>query len=121
MGANLVQIQTDSDWGQASSNINQNFAQLDVAVEAVKNATVKFKGYFSTEAALKSAYPSPKNGDTAWAGTPYPGKAYEVKNGLWSNTETVPETGEVPLSDYYTKEQIDSRYKLIKSTSVVNI
>jgi signal peptidase I len=51
----------------------------------------KFKGYYPTESLLKSTYPTPKSGEYAYVGTPYPGTVYEVStDGTWTNTGVTP-------------------------------
>lgn len=103
---NISQIKVDSDWGQEAARINQNFQNMNTDLEKVKSATTKFRGYFTSETGLKQKYPSPKVGDTAWVGEPYPGKVYDVvTDGTWHNTDTAPDTESVELQDYATKEE----------------
>lgn len=105
--SNLSQILADSNWGQESARINQNFQNLNADLEKVKSATTKFKGYFISETGLKSKYPSPKEGDTAWVGEPYPGTVYDVQtDGQWHNTGKAPDTGSVELQDYAKKAEL---------------
>lgn len=104
---NISQIKVDSDWGQEAARINQNFQNMNTDLEKVKSATTKFRGYFTSEAGLKSKYPSPKVGDTAWVGEPYPGKVYDVvTDGTWHNTEKAPDTDSVDLTDYAKKAEL---------------
>lgn len=102
--ANISQIKTESNWGEAASTINSNFQNMNVDLEKVKSSTTKFKGYFTTETTLKQAYPSPKVGDTAWVGDTYPGFVYDVQNGTWHNTNKAPETESVELNNYLRYE-----------------
>lgn len=105
--SNLSQILADSNWGQESARINQNFQNLNADLEKVKSATTKFKGYFTSETGLKSKYPSPQVGDTAWVGETYPGTVYDVQvAGSWHNTGKAPDTGSVDLQDYAKKEEL---------------
>lgn len=105
--ANLSEIKKDSNWGEAASTINSNFQNINVDLEKVKSSTTKFKGYFTTETALKNAYQSPKEGDTAYVGEPYPGTVYDVQvAGTWHNTGTAPDTEAVDLTEYAKKEEI---------------
>lgn len=105
--ANLSEIKKDSNWGDTASTLNSNFQNINVDLEKVKSSTTKFKGYFTTETALKNAYPSPKVGETAWVGEPYPGTVYDVQtDGTWHNTETAPDTDSVDLTDYARKEEL---------------
>lgn len=105
--ANLSEIKKDSNWGEAASTINSNFQNMNVDLEKVKSSTTKFKGYFTTETALKEAYPSPKVGETAWVGSTYPGMVYDVQtDGAWHNTGKAPDTDSVDLTDYARKEEL---------------
>lgn len=105
--SNLSQILADSNWGQESARINQNFQNINTDLEKVKSATTKFKGYFTTEESLTDKIASPKIGDTAWVGEPYPGTVYDVQtDGQWHNTGKAPDTGSVDLQDYAKKEEL---------------
>lgn len=110
--SNLSQIKADSNWGDASNTINTNFQNMDVELEKLKNSTTKFKGYFTSESNLKNKFPSPKRGDIAFVGEPYPGNVYDVlTDGSWHNTTKAPETGSVDLQDYVTKDDFEASQK----------
>lgn len=110
--SNLSQIKADSNWGDASNTINTNFQNMDVELEKLKNSTTKFKGYFTSESNLKNKLPSPKRGDIAFVGEPYPGNVYDVlTDGSWHNTTKAPETGSVDLQDYVTKDDFEASQK----------
>lgn len=121
--ANLSEIKKESNWGDAASTINSNFQNINVDLEKVKSSTTKFKGYFTTETALKQAYPSPKVGDTAFVGEPYPGTVYDVQsNGAWHNTTKAPDADSVDLNDYATKEDLkDVEDYAKKATAEYNV
>lgn len=120
--SNISKVKTDSDWGTEASVINQNFQNVSTDLEKVKNSTTKFKGYFISESSLKSKYPSPQLGDTAWVGETYPGTVYDVQTaGTWHNTGKAPDTGSVDLADYYTQSQIDAMKEKVKSVNEVVI
>lgn len=110
--SNLSQIKADSNWGDASNTINTNFQNMDVEVEKLKNSTTRFKGYFTNETNLKNKFPSPKRGDIAFVGEPYPGNVYDVlTDGSWHNTTKAPETGSVDLQDYVTNDDFEASQK----------
>ena len=105
--SNISKVKTDSDWGTEASVINQNFQNVSADLEKVKSSTTKFKGYFTTEESLKNKFGSPKEGDTAWVGEPYPGTVYDVQtDGQWHNTGKAPDTGSVELQDYAKKAEL---------------
>lgn len=110
--SNLSQIKADSNWGDVSNTINTNFQNMDVEVEKLKNSTTRFKGYFTNETNLKNKFPSPKRGDIAFVGEPYPGNVYDVlTDGSWHNTNKAPETGSVDLQDYVTLDDFEASQK----------
>nr|DAU53031.1 MAG TPA: hypothetical protein [Caudoviricetes sp.] len=110
--SNLSQIKADSNWGDASNTINTNFQNMDVEMEKLKNSTTRFKGYFTNETNLKNKFPSPKRGDIAFVGEPYPGNVYDVlTDGSWHNTAKAPETSSVDLQDYVTKDDFEASQK----------
>ena len=116
--SNLSQILADSNWGQESARINQNFQNINTDLEKVKSATTKFKGYFTTEESLTDKIASPKIGDTAWVGEPYPGTVYDVQtDGQWHNTGKAPDTGSVDLQDYAKKEELTE----LEIRNIINI
>jgi DNA-binding protein H-NS len=102
---NLNEIRTNGKWGDAATNINENFSRTNVEIEKMKNRTIRDKGYFSTEALLKAAWPSPVRGDFAWAGSPYPGTVWECGTAeTWTNTGVIPD---VPSADLNNWSQTD--------------
>lgn len=104
----LNTINNTGTWGNSANRLNENFSKVNTEVEKLKNATTKNKGYFTTEEALRTAYPTPTDGMYAWVGTPYPGTVYESKGGEWADTEQVPDTEYVNLAEYATKEEVQA-------------
>lgn len=102
----LNTISNTGSWGSSANRLNENFSKVNTEVEKLKNATTKNKGYFTTEEALRAAYPTPTDGMYAWVGTPYPGTVYESTGGAWTDTEQVPDTESVNLDDYLTATEI---------------
>ncbi|MDH8702369.1 hypothetical protein M2138_001731 [Dysgonomonadaceae bacterium PH5-43] len=97
----LNNIPSTGKWSEASAGINENFNKANIEIEKLKNTSVRDKGYFSSEALLKAAWPSPVVGDKAWAGSPYPGTVYECRvAGTWTNTGNVPDVPEVDLNNW---------------------
>ena len=125
--AELSKIQTNTTWSDAANVINQNNDKINAELTSLKSSTTSFKGYFTDLSSLQSAFPNPKDGQTAWVGSPYPGTVYKAKGGTWSNTGDVPSEQEVNLNDYYTKTQVDeliegaTKYTVIKTINEVNV
>ena len=68
----LNKIKSNGSWGKAADDLNQNFTKVNNAVEQVKNATTRNKGYFSSDTELKAAFKSANVGDVAYVGGAYP-------------------------------------------------
>lgn len=115
----LNTISNTGSWGNSANRLNENFSKVNTEVEKLKNATTKNKGYFTTEEALRAAYPTPTDGMYAWVGTPYPGTVYESKNGAWTNTEQIPETETIDLTEYATKAEVEEVEAQIGDISTV--
>lgn len=96
----LNTISNTGSWGNSANRLNENFSKVNTEVEKLKNATTKNKGYFTTEEALRAAYPTPADGMYAWVGTPYPGTVYESTGGAWGDTGQEPDTESVNLNEY---------------------
>ena len=97
----LKAINGSGIWGTAAADINDNFSRTNIEVEKLKVATINHKGYFTDLPSLKAAVPSPKPGDSAWAGTPYPGTVYDcITAGTWRNTGAVPDTPSADLNNW---------------------
>lgn len=103
----LNSIQSDSTWGRAASDINNNFTTISTDLEKVKNATSKNKGLFASEELLKAAYPSPAKGDWAVVGNTIPGQIYRCNTtGSWTATGETGGGGEINLADYLKATEI---------------
>lgn len=110
--AELSKIQTNTTWSDAANVINNNNDKINAELTSLKSSTTNFKGYFTDISSLQSAFPNPKDGQSAWVGSPYPGTVYKANSGSWTNTSEVPSVPEVELNDYYDKMQVDSMMKL---------
>lgn len=120
--AELSKIQTNTTWSDAANVINNNNDKINAELVALKSSTIKSKGYFIDFSSLSSSFPNPKDGETAWVGTPYPGYVYRAYAGQWRNTGDVPSEQEVNLNDYYTKTQVDALIEgATKYTEIKNI
>ena len=98
-------------WGQAATELNNNFKKMNVAMIAVENATTKNKGYFSSLAALQNEHPTAVIGEVAYVGTAPKFALYRWEDGKWKDAGVEINANEVPLGDYYNKEQIDAKIK----------
>lgn len=109
----LTEIKTKNiSWGQAAKSLNDNFSKVNNAVEQVKNATTRNKGYFSSSTALTNAFKSAALGDIAYVANGNGGYNVWSWNGsVWYDTGNVGGDAEVNLGNYYDKEEIDNKLK----------
>ena len=114
MGLNT--IPKEGQWANISDRINENFSKVDVAVESLKEATVKSCGYFPTVNALQNAYPQSSAGAKAYVGSNYPYAIYlwDVDTSAWVDSGETGGDEDVNLSDYYTKSETNSIVGSIK-------
>lgn len=113
---NLDLIKNNTKWEEAANSINSNFNKTNLELTKIAASSVKHKGYFTTEAALLAAQPSPKVGDNAYVGATYPGVVYICNTaGIWTATTTVPSPPAVSLSEYYNKTETDAIVATVES------
>ena len=98
-------------WGAEASALNENFGKIDSSIEQLKNSTTRNKGYFSSEAALKSAVPTAAKGDKAYVGSAYPYQIWTWNGSAWVNSGSTGGEESVRLGDYYTKETTDAKFE----------
>lgn len=84
-------------------------------INAIKDATSNNKGYFLTEEALMSIYPSANEGSKAYVGKNYPYKIYLYQNGLWTDSGQTGGDDSFNAGEFYTKTQIDQQHKAINN------
>lgn len=106
----LNKINSTGNWGSVAEDINQNFSKVNNAVEQVKNATTRNKGYYSTEADLKSAFTTANVGDIAYVGSAYPYQTWTWDGTGWVKKNNSGGDEQVNLGNYYTKEETDGKF-----------
>lgn len=117
----LNTINKTGTWSDAADRINNNFSKISTEVDKLKLSSIRNKGLFPTLDALKSAIPSPVVGDWAVVGNSIPGSIYQCRTkGIWSATGQTGGGGEVDLTDYYTKGEVDPTISELKFNLVKN-
>ena len=108
------------NWGEAASDLNKNFGKINNAIEQVKNATTRNKGYFTTSEALIDAYPTGANvGDYAYVGIDYPFDIWQWDGLKWYDTGI--NGGEnVGLGNYYTRDATDEKFEKLSEELEAN-
>ena len=86
-------IKQTGTWGEASNSINENFAKIDVSLEAVKESTIRNKGYFPDVNSLRLAYPTASLGSKAYVGTKSPYSIYLWDGDGWYDSGEKSEEG----------------------------
>ena len=89
----LNTIKQTGTWGEASNSINENFAKIDVSLEAVKESTIRNKGYFADVNSLRLAYPTASLGSKAYVGTKSPYSIYLWDGDGWYDSGETSEEG----------------------------
>lgn len=84
------------------------------AINAIKDATSNNKGYFLTEEALMSTYPSANEGSKAYVGENYPYKIYLYQSGLWTDSGQTGGDDSFNAGEFYTKAEIDQQINTVK-------
>lgn len=121
MAANLDTIKSDSDWGSEATLINKNFNSINTELITLKNTTSVRQPLFSSVSEAKQNILSPYVGQLILVGSTIPAPVYRWNGSSWVDTGLTGGSAEVPLSNYYTKEEIDSRSEYVKTTTEVNI
>ena len=119
--ANVSKIEVISDWGTEAPKLNANFNAVNLELANLKNTrSIKIPLFSSTAEASKNL-PSPYVGQLILIGTSLPAPIYKWNGNAWSNTGQTGGSAEVPLTNYYNKSEIDSRFQIVKSTTEVTI
>jgi len=106
----LNKIKTDTIWGEAAADVNNNFQRVGIELDKFKDVTLRNKGYFSSESVLREKHPYPQVGDTAWVGSPFPGYVYKCETiGVWTATTDKPDTGEINMEGFAKKEDLEGK------------
>lgn len=116
---NLNNIPNSGSWNVISDKLNNNFEKVDVELTKIKGSTSANKGYFKTLEQLVSAYPLSSRGSKAYVGVNYPYSIYLWNGEEWEDSGETGGDESLDLSQYYTKEEIESKF--VQSTSIRTI
>ena len=97
---NIQDIKSNTTWQEASNTINNNNNKISLAIATLENATLKNKGYFTTEEQLKAYVPSPSPGSKAYVGSNWPFKIYYESNGSWVDSGETGGVEDFDLGEY---------------------
>lgn len=106
----LQTIKSDSTWGKASADINNNFDTLGSEITKVKNATTNNKGYFDTSEELIAMFPSGTSNQIAYVGKSYPYFIWKWDGTKWYDTKQTGGEESLDLNSYYPKKEVDEKF-----------
>ncbi len=116
----LNTIKQKGTWGDTATALNENFAKVTVEVGKLSYSTTRSKGLYLSETALKAQCPNPSVGDWAVIGTTIPGRIWRCEvNGIWKDAGTTGGGADVNLTEYATKQDLDSVGKRIDAMEPV--
>ena len=97
---NIQDIKSNTTWQEASNTINNNNNKISLAIATLENATLKNKGYFTTEEQLKAYVPNPSPGSKVYVGSNWPFKIYYESNGSWVDSGETGGVEDFNLGEY---------------------
>ena len=97
---NIQDIKSNTTWQEASNTINNNNNKISLAIATLENATLKNKGYFTTEEQLVAYVPNPSPGSKAYVGSNWPFKIYYESNGSWVDSGETGGVEDFDLGEY---------------------
>lgn len=106
--ATISTIQKESTWGTEATKINQNFTNVNTELTKLNNTYGLKIPLFSSTSAASTAIPSPYEGQLILVGSSLPASVYRWNGSSWANTGTTGGSASAPLTDYYTKEEVDA-------------
>ena len=119
--ANVSKIEVDSDWGKEAPKLNNNFNAVNLELTNLKNTRAIKIPLFSSTTEASANIPSPYVGQMVFIGSSLPAPVYKWNGTSWASAGFSGGSAEIPLTNYYDKTEIDSRFQIIKSTTEVNI
>lgn len=102
----LNTIKQVGTWGEAATDLNTNFGKIDNAIESIKTATTRNKGYYLTASALATAHPTAMAGSIAYVGSAYPFAVYRWNGSSWVNSGEAGGSESVDLNNYTTQDDV---------------
>lgn len=119
--ANLSQVKTDSNWGEEAPRINENFNAVNAELAQLKSTTSVNIPLFPSVSEAQKAITNPYVGKLIFIGSTLPAPVYKWNGTAWASAGFSGGSAEIPLTNYYDKTEIDSRFQIIKSTTEVKI
>ena len=103
---NLQSISNITSWDNVASILNDNFDKVRETIESGNSEQSLAKGFFKTLTDLRSAYPTPKEGDWAYVGTSFPAYKYTWNGISWEKSSDTFQPDDIELEGYIQSEEI---------------
>lgn len=107
--ANLQQIKTDSNWGAEAPRINENFNAVNSELLKLGATSGIAVPLFASVSEAKKYITNPYVGKLILIGSTLPAPVYRWNGSSWVNTGTTGGNASAPLTDYYTKQEINAQ------------
>lgn len=102
--ANISQVKTDSNWGDAASTINSNFQNINTELEKTKSVTTVKLPWATSVTELKKMIPNPYYGQLGLVGSSLPASVYKWNGSSWADTGETGGNFEMSSDQYLTYE-----------------
>lgn len=115
-GTNIKTVNGVDILGKGDISLPVDDVMLSTSTNPVQNCVVKEyidsidernKGYYSSLESLNKQHPNPRKGSKAYVGLNYPYEIY-VYDGEWEFTGETGGAEDIPLGEYYTKDNTDA-------------
>lgn len=97
-------IQSSGTWGQAASDINNNFTSMSTEIVKIRNTTSVKLPWATTVAELKQFVPNPYEGQFGLVGSTLPATIYKWNGTNWISTGQTGGDGDINVAQYLTYE-----------------
>lgn len=102
--ANISQVKTDGNWGDAASTINSNFQNISTELEKTKSVTTVKLPWATSVEELKKMIPSPYYGQLGLVGSSLPASVHKWNGSSWADTGQTGGSFEMSSDQYLTYE-----------------
>ena len=109
----LKKISRTTTWGEAASDLNNNFGIIKEILESIGGEYSLAKGFFETLNDLKKAYPNPDVGDWAYVGSSFPANYYTWDGADWIESEDQTQPENIDLEGYIQSERVIDVTKIL--------
>ena len=117
----LSKIPSEGNWQDIATRANENFTKVSTELGKLGMTTSVKMPLFASLTEAQNNIPKPYFGQLILIGSTLPAPVYKWNGSSWVNTGITGGSASVPLTDYYTKTEIDARLVKIKTTNKVRL